>query len=74
MAVTTLIFTIFLARAKLGKLPSKLFLQADNGSENKNRAMLFFLCWMVHLHIFLSIEFYMLIPGHTHEVCVHCPM
>jgi hypothetical protein len=69
MAVTTLLHAIYMARAKLGKLPSKLYLQGDNGSENKNRAMLFFLCWMVWLHIFMQIEFYMLIPGHTHEVC-----
>ena len=67
MAITTIIFTLFMVRAKLGKLPAKLYVQGDNGSENKNRAVLFFLCWMIDLHIFQTIEFYMLIPGHTHE-------
>ena len=67
MAVTTLVCALWMARAKLGKLPDKLYLQGDNGSENKNRAMLFFLCWLVWLHVFSCIEFHMLIPGHTHE-------
>ena len=67
MAVTVLIYALWMAQAKLGRLPSRLYIQSDNGSENKNRAFLYFLCLLVWFHVFKIIEWHLLIPGHTHE-------
>ena len=67
MCICTLLHALSLAKAKLGKLPAKLYIQSDNGSENKNRALLFMCCILVHLGAFKSVEWHMLIPGHTHE-------
>jgi hypothetical protein len=39
MAATTLVHSLWLAKQELGKLPDKLYLQSDNGSKNKNRAI-----------------------------------
>ncbi|KAL6041959.1 ATP binding [Balamuthia mandrillaris] len=45
-----------------------LYLQADNCyKENKNKYLLAFLCWLVHLKMFSKIKLCFLPPGHTHE-------
>ena len=67
MVITTLLHSLWIAKSKLGKLPHKLHLQSDNGSENKNKALLHMLCWLVHLRVFKEIHWNLLIPGHTHE-------
>jgi hypothetical protein len=47
--------------------PSILWLQADNCfKENKNRWMLAFTSWLVHLGWFNEVMISMLPPGHTH--------
>ncbi|KAL6040863.1 Transposase [Balamuthia mandrillaris] len=44
-----------------------LYLQADNCyKENKNKYLLAFLCWLVHLKMFSKIKLCFLPPGHTH--------
>jgi hypothetical protein len=67
MAATTLVHSLWLAKQKLGQLPDTLYLQSDNGSENKNRAILYLLCLLVHYNVFVSIHWNLLCPGHTHE-------
>ena len=47
--------------------PSILFLQMDNGSENKNRWMFGFLSMLIYWEWFIEINVYFLQPGHTHE-------
>lgn len=50
-----------------GKHPPILWLQADNCfKENKNRWMLAFCCWLIHIGWFREIMISMLPPGHTH--------
>ena len=67
MAITCLLHALWLAKQHLPKLPSRLYIQSDNGSENKNKAMLYMLLLLCHLHVFQVIEWHLLIPGHTHE-------
>ena len=67
MAITTLLHALYVAKLSLGQLPSRLYLQSDNGSENKNKAMLYMLHLLIHLSIFKVVEWHLLIPGHTHE-------
>jgi hypothetical protein len=67
MAITCLLHALHMAKLKLGKLPSKLLLQSDNGSENKNKAMLYVLHLLVYLGVFQEVHWNLLIPGHTHE-------
>jgi hypothetical protein len=47
--------------------PSILFVQMDNGSENKNRWMFGFLSMLVFWKWFDEINLFFLQPGHTHE-------
>jgi hypothetical protein len=50
-----------------GKHPPILWLQSDNCfKENKNRWMMAFCCWLVHIGWFNEIMISMLPPGHTH--------
>lgn len=50
------------------KRPRILFLQMDNApSECKNRFMIAFACWLVHMRIFTEVVFGFLLVGHTHE-------
>ena len=67
MAITCLIHALWVAKQHLGRLPSRLYIQSDNGSENKNKAMLYFLLLLCYLQVFIVIEWHLLIPGHTHE-------
>jgi hypothetical protein len=51
-----------------GPLPKKLYLQLDNCvRENKNRAVMAYLCWLVQRRIFKEIHVSFLPVGHTHE-------
>ena len=67
MAITCLLHSIWMAKNLLGSLPSKLYLQSDNGSENKNKAMLHVLHLLVHFRVFQEVHWNLLIPGHTDE-------
>ena len=67
MAITCLLYSMWMAKNILGRLPSKLYLQSDNGSENKNKAMLYVLHLLVYFHVFQEVHWNLLIPGHTHE-------
>jgi hypothetical protein len=37
MAVTVLLHALWLCKQQLGALPHKLYIQSDNGTENKNK-------------------------------------
>ena len=51
-----------------GRLPGKLYLQLDNCvRENKNKAVLAYLCWLVQRRVFQEIHVSFLPVGHTHE-------
>ncbi|KAI8493207.1 hypothetical protein Bbelb_292110 [Branchiostoma belcheri] len=52
-----------------GHLPiNTLYLQLDNSAkECKNKYILAFACWLVHLRIFRKVKLGYLMPGHTHE-------
>ena len=67
MACTVLLHAIWMAKDYLGKLPSRLYVQSDNGSENKNRCFLYLLCCLVWFRVFTRVEWHLLPPGHTHE-------
>lgn len=47
--------------------PAILFIQMDNGSENKNRWMFGFILMLIYWKWFLEVNIYFLQPGHTHE-------
>jgi hypothetical protein len=50
-----------------GSHPPILWLQADNCfKENKNRWMMAFCCWLIHIGWFKEVMISMLPPGHTH--------
>jgi hypothetical protein len=49
-------------------LPRKLYIQLDNTArENKNRCVLSFLSFLVHVGIFDEVQLGFLMVGHTHE-------
>ncbi|XP_078694222.1 uncharacterized protein LOC144923518 [Branchiostoma floridae x Branchiostoma belcheri] len=51
-----------------GHLPNTLYLQLDNSAkECKNKYIIAFACWLVHLRIFRKVKLGYLMPGHTHE-------
>jgi hypothetical protein len=51
-----------------GPLPKKLYLQLDNcGRENKNKAVMAYVSWLINRKIFISVEVSFLPVGHTHE-------
>lgn len=63
LQITTMLTSLSINNLK----PAVLWLQLDNASsENKNRWMLAFLCWLVHHHWFFEIMVCFLPPGHTH--------
>jgi hypothetical protein len=47
--------------------PKVLYLQGDNGSDNKNKALFMFCELLVRLGIFEKVKFSFLPVGHTHE-------
>ena len=48
--------------------PSKLYLQADNGSPNKSNAFFHYLGWLKHAGIFDKIRVSYMMVGHTHDI------
>lgn len=50
-----------------GSLPPKLYLQLDNGPDNKSKEFLAFLAYLVQMRVFDSIKVSYLLVGHTHE-------
>ncbi|KAI8496713.1 ATP binding [Branchiostoma belcheri] len=57
-----------LAKDYNGHLPNTLYLQLDNSAkECKNKYIIAFAAWLVHLHIFRKVKLGYLMPGHTHE-------
>lgn len=56
-----------LLKEKNFKMPEKLFLQFDNGRENKNKEMFCYLSMLVEERRFESIQVNFLIVGHTHS-------
>ena len=52
---------------RVSPLPSVLYLQVDNCSENKNRTLFGFLDYLVHRKIFRKVKIGFLMTGHTHE-------
>jgi hypothetical protein len=50
-----------------GTLPQLLYLQLDNGPDNKSKQSLAFLAYLVEQKIFHCIKVSYLMVGHTHE-------
>jgi hypothetical protein len=50
-----------------GKLPPTLYLQLDNGPDQKSKQFLAFLAYLVECGVFHKIKVSYLIVGHTHE-------
>lgn len=53
--------------AEVGKLPGVLYLQMDNGPDQKSKQFLAFLAYLVERNVFHTIKASYLIVGHTHE-------
>ena len=47
---------------------SKLIINTDGASDNKNRIVFAFLMFIVHLGWYDCVEYYFLIPGHSHWI------
>ncbi|CAH1271076.1 LAMB1 [Branchiostoma lanceolatum] len=57
-----------LAKDYNGHLPNTLYLQLDNSAkECKNKYIIAFAAWLVHLRVFRKVKLGYLMPGHTHE-------
>ena len=52
---------------EVGKLPGVLYLQMDNGPDQKSKQFLAFLAYLVERNVFHTIKVSYLIVGHTHE-------
>ena len=59
--------TLIKFESEKGKLPPTLYLQLDNGPDQKSRQFLAFIAYLVESGVFQKIKVSYLIVGHTHE-------
>ena len=59
--------TLLKYESEKGKLPPTLYLQLDNGPDQKSKQFLTFLAYLVQMKVFDTIKVSYLIVGHTHE-------
>ena len=67
LAIECLRRTLLKYEEEKGKLPPTLYLQLDNGPDQKSRQFLAFLAYLVETNKFHTIKVSYLMVGHTHE-------
>ena len=67
LSVECLRRTLIKVKAERGFLPETLYLQLDNGPDNKSKHFLAFISYLVEQKIFHKVKLSYLIVGHTHE-------
>ena len=67
LAVECLHHTLLKLEKRNKTLPRVLYLQLDNGPDQKSRQFLSFIAYLVHMKVFDKIKVSYLVVGHTHE-------